>query len=69
MAKFKDASYHWFHSERASVPAIAQWMGGMWHCIGEYEPITPETMTRRGWEYLGPCTHRPWSEYLDDRSV
>lgn len=58
-------SYHWLDSERSSEASIAQWARGAWHCIGETERVTPAEMWRRGWRYLGPVTHRPWSEYID----
>jgi hypothetical protein len=60
-----ETGYHWFHSERSSEAAIAQWIGHEWHCIGEEKPITPQEIHRRGWEYLGPVTSRPHSIYLD----
>jgi hypothetical protein len=58
-------AYHWLHSERSSKPGIAEWLGNVWHCIGEAQPITPQELARRGWEYLGPCK-RPKSHYLDN---
>lgn len=60
----QDGGFHWFHAERASSPAIAQWMGERWHVINE-GPISPVEMQRRGWEYLGPVSRRPHSKYLD----
>lgn len=61
-----DDAYHWLHAERASTAGIAQWIGNTWRCIGEANPITPQELRRRGWEYLGPVTGRPHSRYLDD---
>lgn len=58
--------YHWLHAERAGSASIAQWMGNMWYCVNESQPITPQELRRRGWEYLGPCTNRPYSSYLDN---
>lgn len=64
----QSGSYHWLHAERSMSPAIAQWVGNVWHCIGEERPITPQEMRRRGWEYLGPAernTEALFSRYLD----
>lgn len=58
-------SFHWWHSERSSNPAIAQWVGGRWFCINESGAVAEAELHRRGWEYLGPVTHRPHSDYLD----
>ena len=61
----EEFSWHWFHSERASTAPIAQWAHGKWYVVAEVEGITPREMRVRGWEYLGPCNHRPYSKYLD----
>jgi len=50
--------WHWLHSERSWSPVIAQWLKGMWYCIGEDLPISPEEMGRRGWEYHEPAYPR-----------
>lgn len=59
-------AYHWLHSERASSAAIAEWMPGDrgWACVGEVEIVPPQAMRSRGWEYLGPVSGRPHSQYL-----
>jgi hypothetical protein len=47
--------HHWLKSERASQPVISEWLGGCWYSAGEVEPISPEEMWRRGWEYHAPA--------------
>lgn len=44
--------WHWLCAERAWSPTIAQWLNGTWHCIGETQPVHPETMYKRGWRWL-----------------
>lgn len=61
----EDGTYHWLHSERSPEPSIAQWFDGRWFLVGEGNSVSPATLHRRGWEYLGPVTHRPRSIYLD----
>ena len=61
-----ESGYHWLHAERSQSASIARWMGNMWYCINESQPITPQQMRGRGWEYLGPVAGRPYSCYLDN---
>jgi hypothetical protein len=62
-----EQAYHWLHSERSSSPSIAEWAprDRAWACGSEKELVLPHELRRRGWEYLGPVTHRPRSSYLD----
>lgn len=64
-AQIEFCGYHWLHAERSSTASVAQWMNGSWYLIGEKNPISPNDLYRRGWEYLGPCVSRPYSQYLD----
>lgn len=57
--------YHWLHAERSLSASIAQWINGRWFATGERGSFSPQEMRRRGWEYLGPVTHRPLSAYID----
>lgn len=57
--------YHWLHAERSMSAGVAQWLNGKWYVVSEQYPVAPQEMRRRGWEYLGPCTGRPHSKYLD----
>lgn len=52
--KDSNFTYHWLRSERSMYRTIAQWVNGEWLCIGEVEPVSPEAMWRRGWEYFKP---------------
>lgn len=55
--------YHWLHAERSMSAVVSQWINARWYSAGERDPITPQEMRRRGWEYLGPCT--AYSKYID----
>jgi hypothetical protein len=62
--KYQHIQHHWLVSERASHPCLAEWIEGDWYCAGETNPISPEEMTRRGWEYGGPAV--PPENFRDD---
>ena len=62
--RYENDSFHWFHSERAHTPAIAQWVQESWYCINEAGSVDAEEMRRRGWDYLGPVAPHPFSAYL-----
>ena len=64
--EIKDETFHWFHSERASSPSIAQYSDGEWYVLNEAGPLAIEELNRRGWEYLGPCEREVFSKYLDE---
>lgn len=64
--KYKTRRHHWLHAERAGNPGIAEWWPDGWYSVNEKGPVTPHEMRCRGWEYLGPVTHRPKSKYLDN---
>jgi hypothetical protein len=66
----ENMSYHFLHAEGANghdFQLIAQWdmLSAKWLCVGEEDHVTPEEMSRRGWEYLEPVEARPYSHCLD----
>lgn len=52
--KWRKHRFHWLHSERASGPAMSEWIDGFWWSAGEAKSITPVEMYRRGWDYWMP---------------
>jgi len=54
-AEYLKHEWHWLWSERAWDASMAQWLGGVWWCVGEIAPVSPQEMRRRGWKWLAPA--------------
>ena len=62
-----DVLHHWLVSERSSHASIGEWVKEEWYSAGETNPISPEEMARRGWEYGGPVSvPKEFSDDWDD---
>ena len=65
--EYNDILHHWLVSERSSHPSIGEWIKEEWYSAGETNPISPEEMARRGWEYGGPVVvPKEFSDHWDD---
>lgn len=70
-SKWMNHEFHWLHSERSSMPVVAQWIKMAWYAPGEAGPISPTEMWRRGWFWYAPARppkqpHRDATQRIDN---